>query len=142
MAAIWSNVEMNIALTCSCLPTIRVLFPRLFRSQVSISLSRSGEDSGGRTPKFPTVRISTRPRGSSTTALRPYRSSNHEVTGKSASSLEAFGKSLDGQEKGLRRAKQKSSYTRNDNGSFDFEMKDYEMSQGLPLEGNQVVTTL
>ena len=32
LAAIWSNVEMNIAIVASCMPTIRCLFPRLLKA--------------------------------------------------------------------------------------------------------------
>lgn len=47
LAAIWSNVEMNIAIICSCLPTIRCMFPTLFKSQMSLSGSGHGGASAG-----------------------------------------------------------------------------------------------
>ena len=32
MASIWSSIEMNVAIICSCLPTLRCLFPKLLRA--------------------------------------------------------------------------------------------------------------
>ncbi|EME86699.1 uncharacterized protein MYCFIDRAFT_99406, partial [Pseudocercospora fijiensis CIRAD86] len=32
MAAIWSSIEINVGIMCSCLPTLRCLFPKIFRS--------------------------------------------------------------------------------------------------------------
>ena len=56
---------------------------------------------------------------------------------KSASSLEAFGRSLDGQST----AKQKSRCTRT-SGSFDVEMRDYGEQGAMPVSGIQVVTAI
>lgn len=55
MAAIWSNVECNIGIVCSCLPTLRSLFPKIFKNRNSIKgLSGSGwgrrRSESGRTP--------------------------------------------------------------------------------------------
>lgn len=56
LAAIWSSVEANTAIICSCLPTLRCIFPRLLRPQLSLSgLSRdenSNTNSGRGLPKL------------------------------------------------------------------------------------------
>lgn len=44
MAAVWSNIEINTAIMCSCLPTLRCLFPHIFKSR--ISQPRSGNSGG------------------------------------------------------------------------------------------------
>ncbi|SMR44732.1 unnamed protein product [Zymoseptoria tritici ST99CH_3D1] len=41
MAAIWSDIEMNIAIMCSCLPTLRCMFPRLLKNHISVPRSGS-----------------------------------------------------------------------------------------------------
>ncbi|KXT03951.1 hypothetical protein AC578_9298 [Pseudocercospora eumusae] len=33
MAAMWSSLECNVGIICSCLPTLRGLFPRIFRNR-------------------------------------------------------------------------------------------------------------
>lgn len=48
MAAIWSNLELNTAIMCSCLPTLRCIFPRIFKSKATQSRSwNSGEYRAG-----------------------------------------------------------------------------------------------
>lgn len=39
MAVIWSTIEINVAIICSCLPTLRCLFPRLLRAATSYQAS-------------------------------------------------------------------------------------------------------
>ncbi|KAF7185066.1 Satratoxin biosynthesis SC1 cluster protein 4 [Pseudocercospora fuligena] len=43
MAAIWSNLECNVGIICSCLPTLRRLFPKIFRNRSYGSARRSRE---------------------------------------------------------------------------------------------------
>ncbi|KXT12450.1 hypothetical protein AC579_7374 [Pseudocercospora musae] len=43
MAAIWSNLECNVGIICSCLPTLRCLFPKIFRNRSLGSARRSRE---------------------------------------------------------------------------------------------------
>jgi hypothetical protein len=58
MAAIWSDLEMNIAIMCSCLPTLRCLFPRLLKNHRSVPRNDSratgaaNEDEAGCKPKL------------------------------------------------------------------------------------------
>ncbi|CAK1364935.1 hypothetical protein CB0940_08572 [Cercospora beticola] len=35
MVMVWSDIEINIGLICACLPTLRCLFPKIFRSMTS-----------------------------------------------------------------------------------------------------------
>lgn len=41
MAAIWSSIEMNVAIICSCLPTLRCLFPKLLRAATNYQTGSS-----------------------------------------------------------------------------------------------------
>ncbi|KXT11033.1 hypothetical protein AC579_7320 [Pseudocercospora musae] len=45
MVMIWSDIEINVGIICSCLPTLRCLFPRIFKSMSSYAQG-SGNDSG------------------------------------------------------------------------------------------------
>lgn len=52
MVMIWSSVEINVGIICSCLPTLRCLFPRLFKAATGYASGRStgfsdGSRSGG-----------------------------------------------------------------------------------------------
>lgn len=57
LAAIWSSVEINTGILCSCLPTLRSyvsrLFPRLFGTQRSTPAydAKDNSDSSGATPQ-------------------------------------------------------------------------------------------
>ncbi|KAF2169823.1 hypothetical protein M409DRAFT_52318 [Zasmidium cellare ATCC 36951] len=140
LAAIWSNVEINIAILCSCLPTLRCIFPKIFKSQ--LSRDRSGtnhephEDSGGGrcTPKFLTslgvTKLLSKVHSSSSgdTSSRsynanPYRS--HRPAAQSETSLEAFGRSL---HHSVGVGKQKSACVRTQSSFDDIDLRGLDRS--------------
>lgn len=68
MAALWSNLEVNIGITCSCLPTLKAcvmrVFPRMFTSRrgtssgdgiVTIGGGKSGQGTGSRRKKHSSI---------------------------------------------------------------------------------------
>jgi hypothetical protein len=42
MACIWSTIEINVAIICSCLPTLRCLFPKMLAAASGYSTGSSG----------------------------------------------------------------------------------------------------
>ncbi|KAK4506774.1 hypothetical protein PRZ48_000507 [Zasmidium cellare] len=137
LAAIWSNVEINVAILCSCLPTLRCIFPQIFRSQLSRDRSGTHEtrqDAGGHcTPRFLSSLgvtklvskvTSSSSRGMSSTSYNanPYRSHRNATT-QSETSLEAFGRSLD---QSLGNGKQKSACVRTQSSFDDIDLQGLE----------------
>lgn len=46
MVMIWSCVEINVGIICSCLPTLRCLFPKIFKAATGYATGRSGRSEG------------------------------------------------------------------------------------------------
>lgn len=57
MAALWSNLEVNIGIICSCLPTLKAcilrVFPRFFSSSRATDSGRAVVTIGGNNPSAP-----------------------------------------------------------------------------------------
>ena len=124
LAAIWSSVEANTAMLCSCLPTLRGLISRLFPK--IFSTNRSSSD-----PKD-------RPRDDSDSkpsTHTPQQSLGHQAR----KSLEALGRSL----AGIGETRLKNSVSgRTENNSNEIELNEFEPSSNVDDGQIQVVTVV
>ncbi|USW52099.1 hypothetical protein Slin15195_G054180 [Septoria linicola] len=46
MVMVWSCIEINVGIICSCLPTLRCLFPKIFKAATGYASGRSGGSEG------------------------------------------------------------------------------------------------
>ncbi|CZT22918.1 uncharacterized protein RCC_08625 [Ramularia collo-cygni] len=92
MAAIWSNIEINTAIMCSCLPTMRCLFPRIFKSRMSQPRSyNSGEHRAEESNWLQTLLRRLNPRGNDDgSSLSQERLEAGRSEGKTAFPLNSF----------------------------------------------------
>ncbi|CAK4034475.1 hypothetical protein CBER1_09401 [Lecanosticta acicola] len=109
LAAIWSNVEVNTAIICSCLPTLRCIFPKLLnksqqysftggsRAREGLSHSNANNPPNGTTNKTENAPHHHHHRTSPIKLgkIKNLVSRSYSQDNKSETSLEAFGRSLD-----------------------------------------------
>lgn len=52
MVMIWSCVEINVGIICSCLPTLRCLFPKIFKAATGYASGSFGRSAGNQSGKY------------------------------------------------------------------------------------------